>query len=165
MALVTEDGTGLSTAESYISVSDAETRLGNLGDTTFAASTTAEKEQALRKATNYMEQRYRMRWRGTKLLRAQALSWPRYGACVDGYDLDSDEVPADVANACADLALISLTETLNPNLTQTVIREKVGPLETEYAPGSNARTHWSAVEQSLAPYLTGAGVNVRLARA
>lgn len=161
MALVTEDGTGMATAESFISVADAETRLSNLGDTTFAALTTAEKEQALRKATNFMEQRYRTKWRGTRLYRDQALSWPRYGAEVDGYTLDSNYVPADVANACADLALISLTETLNPNLDREVIREKVGPLETEYARGSVGKT-WAATSQALSPYLKYGAMNVAL---
>jgi len=166
MSLIVEDGAGLSNSESYISVADAETRLGNLGDTTFAAlATDALREQALRKATEYMEQRFRSRWRGTRLLRAQALSWPRYGAVVDGWDIDSDEVPSAVANACADLALLTLTETLNPSLTQAVIREKVGPLETEYAPGSSARPHWSAVEQALSPFLKFGALNAQLVRA
>lgn len=165
MTLVVEDGSGLSTAESYISVSDAETRLGNLGDTTFVASTTAEKEQALRKATEYLEQRFRQSWKGTKLTKAQALSWPRYGAIVDGWDVDSDIVPSAIANATADLALTSLTETLNPDTTRAVIREKVGPLETEYSEFSPQSTQRVSINQALAPYIRGGGGNVWLMRA
>jgi hypothetical protein len=163
MALIVEDGTGKTDSESYVTVAAASARLSALGDTSFAAlASDALREQALRKATNYMEQRYRLRWRGTRLLRAQALSWPRYGAVVDGWDLDSTVVPPDVSNACADLALLSLTETLNPNIDRTVIREKVGPLETEYAPGSPLVKRWSAVEQSLTPYFKMGAMSAEL---
>lgn len=164
MALTVETGAGLAGAESYISVADADTRHSNLGNTDWTG-TDAEKEAALRKATEYLEQAYRQRWRGTKLFRAQALSWPRYGATVDGYDLDSDEVPADIANACADLALRALTDTLAPDLTRAVIREKVGPLETEYSEASPQSTRFRAIDMALSPYLKGGAMNAMLVRA
>lgn len=161
MALVVEDGTGLSTAESYISVADAETRLDNLGDSTFSGSTTGEKEQALRKATNFMLQKYRNRWKGKRAFSTQALDWPRVDVIVDQWvTVDSDEVPTDIANACADLALLSLTETLNPVLDRTVVREKVGPIETEYAASSREAKRWTAVDDILKVYLTGGGRTV-----
>ncbi len=165
MALVVEDGTGLATAESYISVADAETRLGNLGDTTFTAKTTAEKEAALRLATEHIEQKYRQRWKGTRLFRAQALSWPRYGAIVDGFDVDSTIVPDEIANATADLALKSLTETLTPDLERGIVREKVGPIETEYDRASPQAKRFRAVDLALAPFLKGSSVAARLVRA
>lgn len=155
MALVVEDGTGLSNAESYISVADAETRLGNLGDTTFAALSTAAKEQALRKATIYMEGAFRSRWKGTRLLRAQALSWPRHGATVDGYNLDSDMVPTEVANACADYALKASTSELLADQERAVVREKVGSLETEYSEFSSQSKRYLLIDRTLAPFLRG----------
>lgn len=164
MALVVEDGTGLSTAESYISVADAETRLGNLGDTTFAALSTAEKEEALRKATIYMEGAYRLRWKGTRLLRAQALSWPRYGAVVDSYDLDSDTVPTEVANACADFALKASTGELLPDQERAVIREKVGSLETEYGEFSSQTKTYPLIARTLAPFLKSSSSVTKVGR-
>lgn len=164
MALIVEDGTGLATAESYISVADASARLASLGDTTFdALASDALRETALRKATNYMEQRYSTRWKGERITADQVLSWPRYDANVHGYILDSDKVPVAVANACADLALISLTETLNPVLDRAVVREKVGPLETEYSEHSPQSRRYPAIDQMLAAYMKGGGVNALLA--
>ena len=165
MSLVVEDGSGLSTAESYISVADASAHLTALGDTTFAAETTSNQEAALRRATQFMVQRYRSRWKGTRLLRDQALDWPRYGVEVDRWTVLSTIVPADIANACADLALKALTETLNPDLERGVKREKVGPLETEYDTYSPQAKRWQAVEQALQPYLRSAGINASLVRA
>lgn len=164
MALIVEDGSGLATAESFCSVADADARHTAMGNTAWTG-TDAVKESALRRATAYMEQAYRSRWRGTKLLRAQSLSWPRYGATADGYTIDSNVVPADVANACADLALRGLTTSLAEDETRAVIREKVGPLETEYDAFGSQSVRYRAVDMMLAPYLLGGGSSARLLRA
>jgi len=166
MALTVEDGTGLSAAESYISVADADTRHTNNGSTLWPGSlTTAEKEQALRRATIYMEQAYRLRWKGTRLLRAQALSWPRYGAIVDGWDIDSNVVPSDVANVCADLALKAAAGDLALDLERGIKREKVGPLETEYDTFSPQAKRYPSIDMALGPYLKGGAANAFLVRA
>lgn len=164
MTLIVEDGTGLSTAEAYVSVADADARHSAMGNTAWTG-TDAVKEAALRRATAFLEQRFRSRWRGTRMSRDQALSWPRYGAMVDGYDVSSTIVPGDIANACADLALRALSDDLNPDLERAIIREKVGPLETEYSEHSPQAPRFAAVEQTLAPYLTGSGVNRPVVRA
>lgn len=165
MALVVEDGTGLAGAEAFVSVADADTRHSNFGNTAWASASTEEREQALRKATAYMEQAYRSKWKGTKLLRAQALSWPRYGATVDGYTIDSTLVPDEVANACADLALRALSDDLNADQTRAVVREKVGPLETEYSEASPQGTRYRAVDMALGPFLRFGSMNTTLVRA
>lgn len=164
MALIVENGTGLATAESYCSVADADARASAFGNTAWTG-TDAAKEAALRRATAFMEQRYRGNWKGTKLFRAQALSWPRYGAVVDGWNVDSNIVPAEIRNACADLAVKALTVELNADQTRAIIREKVGPLETEYSEYSPQGTRFVSIDQALSPYLMGAGANVRLMRA
>jgi hypothetical protein len=152
MALIVEDGTGLATAEAYISVADAGTRHSNLGNTAWTG-TDAAKEAALRKATEYMTQAYRGRWQGIRLNETQALDWPRSWVTVDGYAVASNSVPADIANACADLALRALSADLNADLERGVVREKVGPLETEYDRNSPQATRYRAIDMALAPYL------------
>jgi len=163
MTLIVEDGTGRADAESYVSLADANARHTAFGNSAWTG-TDAAKEAALRRATAHMEQAYRQRWKGTRLFRAQSLSWPRYGAIVDNFPIDSTVVPEAVANACADLALKALADDLNPDLTRTVIREKVGPLETEYSANAPEATRYRAIDMALAPYLTGGG-GIRLVRA
>lgn len=165
MALEVEDGTGKANAESYVSVADATTRHAALGDDTWAALTTAQMEEALRRATNYMTQAYRTRWTGLRRHSTQALDWPRYDVCVDGFYIDSDSVPADIANACADLALKAAAGDLNADLERAVIREKVGPLETEYSPHSSQAVRYRSIDMALAPYLTGSSAMARVVRA
>jgi hypothetical protein len=164
MSLIVEDGTGLATAESYISVADATTRQAGLGNTNWALLTATEMEQALRRATVYMEQAYRDRWAGVRLNATQALSWPRWDVWVDCYPVAPDAVPADIANVCADLALKAAAGDLNADLTREVIRKKIGPLETEYAPNSPQAVRYRAIDMALAPYLNGSGVNAKLVR-
>lgn len=158
MALIVELGTGLPNAESYISVADTDTRLAALGNTTWAPLLTVEKEQALRRATNFMVQFYRARWRGIRLLRTQALDWPRYGVVTpDRYVVDSNVVPPLVAATCADMAFKAAAGDLAADIARTVIREKVGPLETEYSPHAFAAVQYRFADLALAPYLKGGG--------
>lgn len=164
MTLVVETGTGLSTAESFATVAQADTRLSGFGDTLWPTMSEAEKEQALRRATAFMEQQYRQAWRGTRLLRAQALSWPRYGVCVDGFTVESSVVPAEVIAACIDLAYKAAFGELSPDLERAVIREKVGPLETEYSAHSPQSKRFVAIAGALAPYLKGSPSMVALVR-
>ncbi len=164
MTLIVENGTGLANAESYISVADADARHAAFGNDTWTG-TDAVKEAALRRATAYMEQTYRQRWKGTRLKRDQALSWPRYGAQVDGFDVSSIVVPLEVINACADLALRAITADLSEDQGRVIIREKVGPLETEYSEFGPQGTRFTAVDGLLGAYLKGGGASVSLVRA
>jgi hypothetical protein len=165
MSLIVEDGTGLSTAESYVSVAGATARQAALGNTNWALLSTAEMEQALRRATQYMLQAFRDRWTGDRLNGTQALDWPRWNVWVDGYPVSPSVVPADIANACADLALKAAAGDLNADLTRGVVREKVGPIETEYDRYSPQNTRFRAIDMALSPYLKGSSAMAKLVRA
>ena len=158
MSLICEDGSGKSDSESYISVADASNYHTVRGNTAWAALTTdALREAALRRATDYMRQAYRSRWQGYKVNEDQALDWPRYDVEVEGYAVDSDIVPTEVKNACAELALRASAAELNPDLTQGVAREKVGQIEVEYDKASPQFTRYRAIDALLSPYLKAGG--------
>jgi hypothetical protein len=165
VSLIVETGAGSATSESYASVSDFDTRVANLGLTLPAAiTTTAQKEQALRRATTFMLQAYRDRWQGYRQHLTQALDWPRYGVTVDGFYVPVDSVPSDVKNACVDLAFKATSDDLNADLTRGIVREKVGPIETEYDRNSPQSTRRPAIEMTLSPYLKGGSGMARLVR-
>lgn len=164
MALIVETGTGLSDAESYCSVAAADARHTAMGNTGWTGADAA-KEAALRRATAFMEQRFRSSWKGTKLYRAQALSWPRYGAESDGWPVESTVVPPEVVMACAELAYRAAQGDLNPDSTQAIIREKIGPIETEFDRYSPQTTQYRSVDQLLAPLLRGSSMSAMLIRA
>jgi hypothetical protein len=173
MTLIVEDGTGLANAESYISVTAADTYFTNRGDTVWAALDTPAKEAALRKATDYMLQSYRPRWAGMRVTATQALDWPRryvpnrdvpnlYGPYVTYYDFAT--VPAEVAHACAELAVRASAAALVPDVGAQVKSETVGPISVLYADGARQTTAYKAVDALLAPFFK-AGSSIPVARA
>jgi hypothetical protein len=174
MALVVEDGSGLSTAESYISVADATTYHAARANTAWAdVADDATREALLRKATDFMVATYRERWAGYRVSTTQALDWPRYevpfkdatvGGTFPSY-YDSNEVPVAVQRACAELALRAIDGDLAPDLDAPVVREKVGPIETEYAVGARQSTVFRAIEGLLSPFFVSGGGQLKVVRA
>lgn len=166
MSLVVESGNGDATAESYISVAAATAHHANMGNAAWAAlASDTIREQCLRQATAYMEQAYRQRWTGYRVSISQALSWPRWNVFLDGFSVSSTIVPAEIANACADLALKAAAGNLNADLTRGVVRKKVGPLETEYDRFSPQQTRFRSIDMALSPYLKGSSAMAQLIRA
>lgn len=170
--LIIETGTGLPTAESYASVAMADTRCAALGVTDWAALTEGSKEVALRKATIFILANYRSRWAGRRCTQTQALDWPRYDVVVDCWTVPSNSVPAEVVNACIDLAArAGRGEELMPDLdtgSNVVKRDKTGPLETEYFQNTtDARERFVAIDAALAPLFgaTGGSGMIKLVRA
>lgn len=165
MALIVEDGTGLSTAESYISVADADTYHSDQNNTSWASLSTPAKEANLRKATEFMIGKYRMRWLGTRMKSSvnQALDWPRayvytepflHGAIGEfPYLVPDNIVPKEVKNACAELALRASIAPLGPDLGQKVLQKTVGPITVKYDPNSSDLKRYVAITEMLRVYL------------
>ena len=151
MALIVEDGSIVAGAESFCTVSFADTYHSNRGNTAWTG-TDAVKEAALRKAADYMMQAYRGRWQGLRVEDGQALDWPRSWVVVDGYAVLSTIVPNEVKAACAQLALRALSADLLTDETQRKTRVKVGPIETQYAEYGTQTKQYPAIVSLLAPY-------------
>ena len=158
MALIVEDGSIVTGAESYCTVAFADSRLGSRGFSIWTDLLMTEKEQALRRATDYMLQTYRQTWAGERVTSLQFLDWPRVSVTVDGFAVSSQIVPLDIQNACAEMAFRAAAGDLDDDLTQGVKSEKVGPLEVVYDENSSRAVNYRAVDKLLAPYLnTGGG--------
>jgi len=168
MSLIVEDGTGLSTAQSYASVAEADAYHLALGNTSWGTATTANKETALTRASRALDGMYGARWPGLRVQPSQALDWPRFDAeDREGYEVASDSVPQAVKNACCEAALVELGEAyaLSKSLDRggRVKREKLGALETEYADGAPAGKSYPAIYQALARLIPSAGLTIRRA--
>lgn len=165
MALIVEDGSEVSGAESYVSVTDATAYHAARGNAAWAAlASDTVREQLLRQATDYMVEVYRSAWQGTRVTGTQALDWPRDDVIVDEFAVDADIVPTAVKNACAALALKASSGALAADQTQTKTRVKVGPIETEFDPYSPQTKRYLSIDRMLAPYLASSGPSVRLVR-
>ena len=168
MSLIVEDGTIVAGAESFVTVAAANTYHSNRGNATWATITTAQAEEALRRATDYMEQMYRNRWKGFRVSSSQALSWPR--ADVELEDgpyrntVATDIVPTEVKNACSEYALRAAAGELAADLEQAVVSEGVGPMRVEYDRGSPEWVRYRALDATLALYLKGSSSMAKLVR-
>jgi|15BtaG_2_1085339.scaffolds.fasta_scaffold03962_6 hypothetical protein len=132
MAITVEDGTGLAAADSYLSVADADTYHTKHGASTdWSGASTATKEEALRIATQYLDVVYSRRWIGVRQVETQSLAWPRWQVVdYDGFTIGDDEVPSQLEDATAELAVRHITETggLLPDIASpgTIQSERTG---------------------------------------
>lgn len=172
MTLIVEDGSVVVGAESYASVAQANEHFLLRGITIWAPLLEAEKEQALRRATDYMVQTYRQRWQGTRKSQTQALDWPRYSVPapeqpwsdiefgVPGYQVTVADniVPDEVVKSCIELALRAASGYLLEDVGREVLRESVGgAVSVAYRPGTSRHTTYAAVDRWVAPYLKNSG--------
>lgn len=162
MSLIVEDGTGLETAEAFISVSGADAYFTARGLTTVWTGSTGAREVALRRGAQYLEAVYGERWKGETVSQAQALAWPRYNVWYRDWLLPSGEIPAAVASANAEAAYLFIggTDMLSAIAAGGAIKRKMvkaGPVETEteYTDGTSAEARYRAIEGYLAGLLTG----------
>lgn len=172
MSLITEDGTGRADAEALASVADADTYHAARGNTLWSTITTEEKEQALRRATGYMEQMYRLKWKGLRNSLSQALDWPRMNVQLEDVGFGSvaayvpyNTVPKEVVQACAEMALKAASGELAGDLQRPVASETIGPIRTEYVIGAPEYVRYRSVDLLLRPLLSSGGLSVRLVRA
>lgn len=140
MALIVEDGTGLANAESYISVAAFKAYCDAHG-LSYADKTDTQIEQALRRATQWIDATYSVRFNGNRINSDQALMWPMSGL-VDrsGYAIANDAVPRQIVSATAEAGARELAtpQSLSPDIVpgEIVKREKFDKVEFEYAIGS-----------------------------
>lgn len=174
---IVEDGTAKTDAVSLCSLEDANDYHAKRGNATWATLTSGLRQTLLVKATDYLQQVYRMRWKGVRVSATQALDFPRNfmeredyeASTINGYQMlggnyyyPSDDVPVEVINACAELAYKANSETLAPDLSRATIREKVDVIEVEYDKSQPQYTKYRAIDNALAPYLaTGSSGSFR----
>jgi len=171
MALIVEDGTGKSDAESYLSEADADTYHTAHGNpTAWSGATSAAKEEALRMGTQYLDVVYGQRWLGSRSNTDQALAWPRSDVVdYDGLLIASNTIPQDLKDATAEAAIRHISETngLLPDVSEpgdiASETDKVGPISTSrtYVGGRSQLKQFSLIDGLIAGLVAGAGRIIR----
>lgn len=181
MTVIVEDGTNVANANSYVDNQEFATFMEDRGEITIAEADSEQQDIALIKATDYMEQKFRLLWKGSRTFATQRLSWPRRGVDVPDFfdpffrDLNNiplsfqdtlfipeNEVPYEtkVAQMLIAQQVFSgdqATGTLQGALGRITKREKLGVLEVEYfnaQDGSTRQTtvYWDATK-TIEPFL------------
>ncbi len=168
--LIVEDGSGIANSESYASVAYADLYHLNRGNSAWSALNADKKEQALRKATDYLSAVYHEKWSGYKATYSQALDWPREevpikSSSIEQY-LPNNIIPSEVLNACCELAFKSISATLLPDVSREVSSETVDSLSVSYFQGNVSTQNENRFTNSLlSKYLKSNGLNVSIVRA
>ena len=161
---VVEDGSGSSTANSYSTVADADSYVADHGaDAVWSAASEAEKQEALRLGSQYIDLMYASRFKGVKENNENALSFPRMGCTdEDGYSIYSDVVPNKIMYAAIEAAIRSINGDtfLSKQSTPGKIKsesKKLAVLEksTEYVHGKDQEPAYPRIEALVRPFLKG----------
>lgn len=149
MAFIAEDGTGLETSNSYLTVEFANDYFTDINyQESWFSKSTEERERALMNATFFIDNQYI--FPGYRSNKDQSLQWPRTDAFDrDGYELT--EIPKILKYATCEAALKTLTETLfqDKGRKGDVKREKVDVIEVEYIEGTERTNPYTAISQML----------------
>ncbi|MGP9819193.1 DnaT-like ssDNA-binding protein [Salinarimonas sp. NSM] len=174
MAIVVEDGTGVTGADAYASLAAVTAywaaRPHDALAATWTAATDANREGAIREAAAFLDSVYGPFYRGRRASYTQGLLWPRNAgldadgepiAITDPNGATLPELPPALISASAELAARALTARLAPDLERggRVKRtsEAVGPLKTEveYMDGAPAVTTYGPVAGMMAALCDG----------
>lgn len=159
MALIVEDGTGLSTAESYIPIADADIYIAAYkgANTTWDDATDGAKEIAARQASQYLDGAYN--WKGEIYSSGQALDWPR-NYIYNDRGLMEVGIPTKLEQATAEvmyLIITGVTITENVDRSKQTKREKVDVIEVEYESGASQQPSFPEVNRLLSEFVKSSG--------
>lgn len=144
MAFTPEDGTCIEDANSFVLLAFANDYFQTRGIVAWTGSDTV-KEQALIKATDYIEKVYYGRFKGEQKSTTQGLSFPRV---MTGFG----EMPLNLLKATCEYALRALLNPLLPDITTDPSGFPVKGVSTRVGPIQESL--WFATETHMNPDLT-----------
>lgn len=150
MAVVKEDGSLVSGANSYIDATDLSTYITARGLTLTGTAATL-----IIQAMDVIDQN---QFIGVKYSADQTTQWPRYGAYVDGYLLDRDYIPVELMNAQCE-AVIAIDTGYDPLAVSTpaVKSKQVGDIQIVYQDGASSQSYSKKINNFLKKLLAGGG--------
>lgn len=149
MALIVEDGTIVSGADSYVTRADAIAYAAGRGVT--LADTDAT-DVILRSAAAYLDS-FADQFVGVLVERDQPMQWPRTGVVIEGWSWGYTEIPRQVVSAQLAVALevAAGIDPYNPAPQSGQVIEKSvgGAVTVKYASGSAAAQKVSKTRESM----------------
>jgi len=144
MAIVVEDGTLVSGANSYITLAEFKAWADDRGITYGNDSLLS---QQLYRATDYFET---LRFRGLKADENQTMQWPRDQVLIDGYAVDSNEIPSEVKLSIYELIKIEIDgdSKLAPS-EREVTSEQIDSIKITYKDNAGMKRSTPALERAL----------------
>lgn len=156
MALTIEDGSGVASANSFVTAAEADAFLVVRGYSAWTG-TEAVKEAALAKAFDYLCNGKRFDFRGVRTTAVQRAPFPRTG-CQErnGPSWGNNDIPWRLKDAQCLLGLVAIGgKALETALARggAVTSESIGPISTSYAANAPNETVYTGVLGLLWPLL------------
>jgi len=151
--MVIEDGSGREDADSFISVEEADAYHQRRGNEYWIAASAANKEAALVRACDYIEQGYSRLLHGARSTSWQRLSFPRYGI----EDLRYDEIPRWIKEAQCEAALLEIRQQgcLSESWSEggSLASEREGEVARSYREGQETIRKYPSIYRILAHHI------------
>lgn len=156
---IVEDGTGKSTATAYISVAEFKQYWENRG-TTFAESDSTI-QGWINLSTEYIDANYK--FQSYKTYETQALAWPRANVIItrENKIIDSSEIPNDLKNATAYLALQVKNFSTLFGIDEGVQAISYGPVSKTFSRTDNGKV-FPLADKYLKDFLISGNIMVRV---
>ena len=136
--MILENGSGISNADSYCSIEEADQYNEGRGNIKWLFSIKSEKEASLVRACDYIEKAYGELWLGSKCTETQRLSYPRFGITDSG----KNQIPRWLKEAQCEGALLELEDTGILSWDESeggrLTKEREGEIEKSYTQGPSS---------------------------
>ena len=144
MAIVVEDGTVVAAANSYVTIDEFQAWADARG---ISYGTDFTISQQLFRATDYFES---LSFKGVKHTEDQPLQFPRDDLYIDGYAVDSDEIPKEVKVAIYELIKIEIDgdSKLSPS-EREVTSEQIDSIKITYKDNAGMKRSTPALDRAL----------------
>lgn len=144
MAIVVEDGTVVAAANSYVTIDEFQAWADARG---ISYGTDFTISQQLFRATDYFES---LSFKGVKHTEDQPLQFPRDDLYIDGYAVDSDEIPKEVKVAIYELIKIEIDgdSKLSPS-EREVTSEQIDSIRITYKDNAGMKRSTPALDRAL----------------
>ena len=144
MALIVEDGTAVAGANSYVSADDFLAWADARG---FTYPSYPEIEQKILRAMDYIES---LSFVGQKNEETQPLQWPRAYVLIDGYSVDSNEIPNELKVAVYEAIKLDIDGDSKLTVSdRETVKEKIGDIEVTYKSSAGMKRTTPAMSKAL----------------
>lgn len=133
--LVVEDGTGKDDSNTYASLEYADNYFAVRNNAEWAALNIGQRKASLISGAAYIDLK---NFTGQKNTLEQAMQWPRTGAKVDGFSIESSSIPKQLKDANCEAALRASSEPLIADIEPgNITDETVDVITVTYSDYSN----------------------------
>jgi len=144
MALVVEDGSNVSGANTYVTLAEFKAWADERGIT---YDNDAKVTQHIYRAMDFIE---RQNFQGRKANETQPLQFPRTDVIIDGYYVDANEIPKELKIALYEQINIEHLGYSNlATVDRRTISESIGDISVTYANNSSSKTDTPALTYAL----------------